>query len=212
MRVIKVDYDKPDRKAIEMAVEVLKLGGLVVYPTDTAYALGADALNTRAVLDVYAAKRRPLNRYLTVTVSDTKMAEEYAIVTDIARAIMERLMPGPITVILQKRARIPDVVNPRHIGIRIPDCKIAVELAKRLGRPVVATSANITGMPPPYSALEAYRQLGSLVHLVLDAGQLPIRKPSTIVDVTGAAPTLVREGPVSFSEILREVRDAIARH
>ncbi|RLG52892.1 MAG: threonylcarbamoyl-AMP synthase [Thermoproteota archaeon] len=212
MRVVRVDYDKPDIRAIEKAVEVLKLGGLVIYPTDTAYALGADAFNTRAVLDVYAVKRRPLNKYLTVTVSNMKMAEDYAIVTDVARVIMEKFMPGPLTVILPKRRSIPSVVNPRGIGVRIPGCKVALELAEKLGRPVVATSANITGMPPPYSALEAYRQLGSLVHLVLDAGQLPIRKPSTIIDVTGATPVLVREGPIPFSEVLREVRDALARH
>ena len=183
------------------AVEALRRGGLVIYPTDTAYALGGDAENPEAVERVYRVKLRPKEKPLTIAVSDFEMARRYAVIDERAEAILREFLPGPITFILRKTKRVPDVVNPRGIGIRIPDNQIALELISRFGRAVTATSANLSGNPPPYSAEAAMREIPE-ADVVIDAGRLPARGVSTIVDLRGRAPALIRPGPVPFERVL----------
>jgi len=186
-----------------LAVEVLRGGGLVIYPTDTSYGLGADAENVEAVLRVYRVKLRPRTNPLTIAVSDFEMLRRYAIFDEKMETFMKSFLPGAVTFILPKTERVPDEVNPRAIGVRIPDNPIALELIRRFGRAVTATSANISGEPPAYTPEEAMRALPD-IELIIDAGPLPKRPTSTIVDLTGDRPVLVREGPVPFEAIIRK--------
>ena len=158
----------------------------------------------RQVRKVYEAKERPTSKPLSIAVADLEMAKKYAIFTPEAEKLARRFLPGPLTIALPKREIIPDIVNPTAIAIRIPDNKIALEIIRELGRPITATSANMSGEPPPYSVEEAIKSLKHRFDLALDAGTLYGLKPSTVVDFTREpSPQITREGPISPEEILR---------
>lgn len=189
---------------IHEVIDVLRGGGLIIYPTDTVYGLGADAENEDAIRRVYEVKGRPKEKRLTIAVDDMVMAERYAIIDDIARELMERFLPGKVTFILRKTSRVPDLVNPIAIGIRIPNLPIMLEIIRDFGRAITATSANLSGRSPKLDPDEAANEIRA--NLLLDYGVLPPSRPSTVVDLTMGEPVLVREGDVPFETILREYR------
>jgi len=193
--------------SVKEAVLALRLGGVIIYPTDTVYGLGADAENPEAVLRIYRLKNRPTNRFLTIAVCDIEMANKYAITEGLER-LLRKFLPGAVTFILPKTERVIPEVNPHAIGIRIPESFIAREIIRRFGRAITSTSANKTSNPPPHSCLHAIREIPE-ADLALDCGTLLFRKPSTIVDLTKGKPRLVREGPVSFKEIVKVYRSLI---
>lgn len=195
-------------EGFRVAVEVLERGGLVIYPTDTTYGLAADAENREAVLKVYRVKVRPRSNPLTIAVSDFEMMARYAVFDERLKSFMREFLPGAVTFILPKTERVPDEVNPRAVGVRVPDNPIAIELVRRFGRAVTATSANISGRPPAYTPEEAMMALPE-VDLIIDAGPLPRGPASTVVDLTSGRPELVRRGPVPFEEILKKFQEVV---
>lgn len=206
MRVLKVSEVGFDR-AVEEAVESLRNGGLLVYPTETCYGLGAAIDDLKAVERVYRVKRRPLDRPLTVIVADVEMWGRYAYLTPEASKLIRRFLPGPLTIILWKKPTVPDLVNPDRIGARISSHPLAHAIVQRLGKPITATSANLHGGPNPYRVEET---VGEQVDLVLDYGELPRRPPSTIVDLTVKPPAVYRaypDGPFRREEILKTLED-----
>ena len=205
MRVLKVSEVGLER-AVEEAVERLRSGGLVVYPTETCYGLGAAVDDLRAVERVYRVKRRPFDRPLTVIVADVEMWSRYAYITPEASKLIRRFLPGPLTIILWKKPTVPDLVNPDRIGARISSHPVAQALVERLGKPITATSANLHGGPNPYKVEEVCEG----VDLVLDYGELPRRPPSTIVDLTVKPPAVYRaypDGPFTSEEVLKALED-----
>ncbi|RDD53425.1 MAG: threonylcarbamoyl-AMP synthase [Candidatus Korarchaeota archaeon NZ13-K] len=203
MRRIRLGESGREEVIIEV-VEVLKRGGLVIYPTDTVYGLGADAENEESVRRVYEVKGRPGEKRLTIAVSDIDMLERYALLDEISRELILRFLPGKVTFILRKTSRVLDLVNPEAIGVRIPNLPIVLEIIRCFGRAITATSANISGRPPKLDPDEAASEVKA--DLLLDYGVLPPSKPSTVVDLTGGEPVLIREGDVPFEAILREYR------
>jgi len=205
VRVLKVSEVGLER-AVEEAVERLRSGGLVVYPTETCYGLGAAVDDLRAVERVYRVKRRPFDRPLTVIVADVEMWSRYAYITPEASKLIRRFLPGPLTIILWKKPTVPDLVNPDRIGARISSHPVAQALVERLGKPITATSANLHGGPNPYKVEEVCEG----VDLVLDYGELPRRPPSTIVDLTVKPPAVYRaypDGPFTSEEVLKALED-----
>jgi L-threonylcarbamoyladenylate synthase len=198
MKVLKLDSDY--QRNLKIAAEVLKRGELVVYPTDTLYALGGDALNERAVMRVYEAKRRPLERPLPIAVSDMDMMMKYAHLHEQARRLADKYLPGALTLVLKKKD-LPGLLTSGldKVAVRIPANSAALELIRLVGRPVITTSANFTGEPPPVSIDEVSPKLGAEV--ALDYGKLGERIPSTIVDFSDG-PRIIREGKISREEIL----------
>jgi len=195
--------------SIREAVLILRSGGVIIYPTDTVYGLGVNAENPKAVLRVYELKERPRNKFLTIAVSDIEMAGEYAVIKGLEE-FLERFLPGAVTFILPKTDRVIPEINPRAIGIRIPESLITREIVKGLGRAITSTSANKTSNPPPHSCNQAIKEIPN-ADLAIDCGTLLFRRPSTIVDLTGRKPSLVREGPVSFKEIMEAYRSLVDR-
>ncbi|RLG41122.1 MAG: threonylcarbamoyl-AMP synthase [Thermoproteota archaeon] len=193
--------------SIKRAVNVLKLGGVVIYPTDTVYGLAADAENPRAVVKVYRLKKRPTSKHLTIAVSDIEMARRYAVIDDL-EDFLSVFLPGPVTFILPKTEKVIPEVNPHAIGIRIPESLIVRKIVQELGKAITSTSANRTSNPPPHSCLQAIKEIPN-ADLALDCGVLLFRKPSTIIDLTKKRPKLVREGPISFKEIIGVYRDLV---
>jgi L-threonylcarbamoyladenylate synthase len=166
---------------IDMAVRVLSRDGLVVYPTETVYGLGADALSEDAVMRVYEAKNRPVGKPISIAVSDTEMLAAVAVVDDAARAFIERFLPGPVTVLLPAKSCLPAVLTGGTglIGIRWPDHPVAIAIIARLDAPITSTSANISDDIPPTRPDEV-----SVPHdYLVDGGELP-GTPSTVVDLT----------------------------
>lgn len=207
-RVIRlaVAHQAPSSRAIAQAASVLRKGGLVAFPTDTLYALGADASNPRAIRRVFAAKGRSLTSPIPLLIADLAMAVQ--LVGELPKAavrLAERYWPGPLTLVLWAPRGFSTLLTAGtdRIGLRVPDSAIALALIRRFGRPVTGTSANRSRGTDPLDAREVLQQLGDQVDLVLDGGPVAGGSPSTVVDVTVSPPLIVRQGLVPQEEIFR---------
>jgi L-threonylcarbamoyladenylate synthase len=192
------DPDDDDGDAIKKAVNVIRNGGIVVYPTDTVYGLGADALNPTAVQRVFTVKNRPMHLPLPVVVRDLTMAKRLAVVDDQAQRLIDAFWPGALTIILEKKPFVPLILTGggSSVGLRVPNHSVPLMMLELCGVPLVATSANKHGGASPVVAEEAQRQLGNEVDLILDGGPAS-GQPSTIIDLTKRPPLLVRRGPIT---------------
>ncbi|MFB6294525.1 MAG: L-threonylcarbamoyladenylate synthase [Candidatus Nanohaloarchaea archaeon] len=185
---------------IEQAADTVRDGGTVIYPTETCYGLGCDATDAEAVERIYELKQRPREKGLTCIVADLATAEQYCRLTDTERALVEALMPGPLTLVAEKTGKVPDVLN-TAFAFRIPGSETAQRLAEEAGVPVVATSANVSGDPSRYRVDEISTDIRSQVDVVIDAGELEREEPSTVVAVQDGDVVVHRAGPVSRDAI-----------
>lgn len=193
-----------DPTAIQHAVDILRSGGLVAFPTETVYGLGADASNVAAVKRIYAAKGRPRNHPLIVHVAEPAMLGHWtAEIPDAARLLATRFWPGPLTLILRRAAHVNDLVTGGQdtIALRVPSHPIAHMLLESFGGGIAAPSANRYGRVSATTAGHVRSELGNAVDYVLDGGPCDVGIESTIVDVSGARPALLRPGGVTAGEI-----------
>ncbi|HSJ89420.1 MAG TPA: L-threonylcarbamoyladenylate synthase [Anaerolineales bacterium] len=192
--------------AIHSALEILLSGGLVAFPTDTVYGVGALAFDGQAIESIYVAKNRPMEKAIPVLIGDPeelpKVAAEISI---LAVRLIERFWPGPLTVLVPKRPTLPEAISATStVGVRVPDHNVARALL-RLAGPLAVTSANISSQPSPITAGQVMVQLGGRLALIIDGGETPGGIPSTLVDCTGDEIQILREGPISKEELLRAV-------
>ncbi len=185
-------------------VEVLKAGGLVVYPTDTLYGLGADPYDEAAMDRLYRVKGRPHGEPVALVVAGLEEARQLAHLTRAAHRLWDAFLPGPLTLIVHATPEAPRRVVTREggLGLRMPDHGVPLAMAREFG-PLTTTSANRHGRPPPRTVEEAEAQLGDAVDLYVDAGPCPVGEGSTVVDLTGERATVKREGAVSREELER---------
>ena len=191
---------------LSKAIEALRNGDIVVYPTDTLYAFGVDIFNKESVRKVFEVKKRPLDNPLPVAVSDPVDIEKIAFMSDIARDLADYFLPGPLTMILNKKNVILDVVTGGldNIAVRIPDNNVALELLSRYG-PITVTSANVHGKEVLDNIRDIKRQFNSDdVAVYLDYGKL-YSPPSTIIDLTADTPRIIRNGAITKEEILERI-------
>lgn len=206
-RVVRVDAIAPAASVISEAIEVLRAGGLVAFPTETVYGLGAHALDAAAVARIFVAKGRPDTDPVIVHVSDldgvSRVARE---VPEVARSLAARFWPGPLTMILPKRAEVPSLVTAGldTVGVRVPAHPVARALLEQSGLPIAAPSANRFSRPSPTRADHVLDDLDGRIDLVLDAGPTPVGVESTIVDLTVSPPLIRRPGGVPI-EALRKI-------
>jgi len=189
---------------IEKGIFILKQGGLVAFPTDTVYGLGAWADNRQAVEGVYRVKKRPQNMALPLLLAHTSQISEVAeFVPQVAWLLAYSFLPGALTLVLYKSKSVPDIITAGGItvAIRVPAHPIPIALIEGLGAPIVGTSANLSGKPSSVTAEDVYSQFGDKIDLVIDGGRCLGGGESTIVDVTGEKPVILREGAVSREEI-----------
>ncbi len=203
-RVLKVDPLYPDKQAIEIAAEVIKKGGLVVFPTETVYGLGADTFNPEACTKIFKAKNRPMDNPLIVHIYSFDQLFEVA--QDISDEILNKLKivwPGPLTLILKKRPGVPKEVTAGldTVAVRMPAHPVALELIKTSQTPIAAPSANLATKPSPTLAEHVIEDLYGKVDVILDAGRTFFGVESTIIDVTKNPPVLLRPGPFSVEEL-----------
>ena len=191
---------------VKKGVSILKQGGVIAYPTDTVYGLGASAYLPEAVKRVFEVKKRPLNMPLPLLLADesqlTEVTEE---LPPVARLLIKEFLPGALTLVLPKSASVHDIVSGGGytVAVRIPAHPVPVALAGGLGAPLVGTSANLSGRPSPLTAEEVDSQLGGEVDLIIDGGKCPGGKESTVVDLSGEKPVILRQGAIPQEEIER---------
>lgn len=198
-RVVAVDPHRPDRSVMRAAGAVVEAGGLVAFPTESFYGLGADALDADAVARVFAVKGRPDDKPLLVLVDSVDMVTRLAgTVPDGARALMARYWPGPLTLVLEAAARVPVALTGGSgtVGVRMPGHAVARALVAAAARPVTAPSANPSGATPPVTAAAVRGYFEGRVELILDGGPTAGGAGSTVADCTVWPPRILRQGPV----------------
>jgi len=205
MRTEILDIDNPS--AIKQALEVLTNGGLVAFPTDTVYGIGALVHDATAVESIYNVKERPNEKAIPVLLSsEADLARVAAAVNPIAQRLAKRFWPGALTLVLEKHPSIPEVVSASQtVGVRVPDYPPIWELF-RLAGPLAVTSANISGQPSPATADEVFAQLSGRIPIILNGGRTLGGVPSTVVDCTREQPVILRQGPVTNAQILSELK------
>jgi L-threonylcarbamoyladenylate synthase len=188
---------------IQTALAILQSGGIVAFPTDTVYGLGALAFNNTAIESIYTAKDRPLEKAIPILISDSVDLEMVAAdVTKMAQIFAMRFWPGPLTCVIPKQQTLPSAVSATPtVAVRIPNHIAARALLRAVG-PMAVTSANISGQASPSTAQEVYEQLNGRIPLILDGGKTPGGIPSTLVDCTGESPVILREGPITLAELM----------
>lgn len=192
--MLEIDPQNPNYRDIKKVVDVLKLGGVIVYPTDTIYGLGCDIFDRDAIEKIYKIKNKNASGFSFIC-SDLTDIAKYAIVSDQAYKIMKRLLPGPYTFVFKATKLVPKIITPnkKTVAIRIPDSKICLELVKKLGRPIISTSVNLTNEPYFSDPLEIEKFCGDKVDLIIDAGILE-NDASSVIDFSSGYPEVVRHG------------------
>lgn len=188
---------------IGRALEILKSGGLVAFPTDTVYGVGALAFDNTAIESIYTAKDRPIEKAIPILIGEMDGLDLVAVdIPNMARLLAARFWPGPLTCVVPKKQTLPVAVSATStVAVRIPDHPDARALLIAAG-PMAVTSANISGQPSPTTAQEVFNQLNGRIPLILDGGKTPGGVPSTLVDCTGEQPVILREGPLSLTDLL----------
>ncbi len=201
---LKLDPDDPQTEVIGQAASIIQRGGLVAFPTETVYGLGADALNAEAINRLFEAKGRPADNPLIVHVDGREMLSHVAEdVSEQAHRLMEKFWPGPLTLVLGRRREVPAIVSAdlATIAVRMPQNKIALELIRTSKVPIAAPSANLSGRPSPTRAEHVLSDLGERVDMILDGGETRIGIESTVLDMTGAMPLILRKGWITEEQI-----------
>jgi L-threonylcarbamoyladenylate synthase len=191
------------QREIEKGVRVLQKGGVIAFPTDTVYGLGADAFNPTAVERIYEIKNRPKHQQFPLLIVDVKQLNTLAEpIPEIAWFLAKRFWPGGLTLVLPKTASLPAyLASGSTIAVRIPNHPVCLALIQHLANPLIGTSANIRGQPAALTAEEVGQQLGGKIDLIINGGQCPGGKESTIVDITLEPPTILRQGIIPSHEI-----------
>jgi len=191
------------QREIEKGAKILQKGGVVAFPTDTVYGLGADAFNATAVERIYGIKNRPKHRQLPLLIADAERLTDLADpISEIAWFLARRFWPGGLTLVLSKIDSLPAyLASGPTIAVRVPNHPACLTLIQRLGNPIIGTSANISSQPAALTAEEVEQQLGGKIDFIINGGKCPGGKESTVVDVTREPPIILRQGIIPSDEI-----------
>jgi tRNA threonylcarbamoyl adenosine modification protein (Sua5/YciO/YrdC/YwlC family) len=199
--LLRINPQNPQPRLIRKVVEVLQGGGVIAYPTDTVYGLGCDLYNKKGIERIYLIKRSEKNRPFSFICADLKDISLYAKVSNFGYKTMKRFLPGPYTFVLEGTKLVPKIMLTKRktAGIRVPDNPICLAIARELGSPVISTSAAMPDGKPFYDPAEIEERLGRVLDLVIDGGIL-VSEPSSVIDLTEDAPSVLRKGKgdVSF--------------
>ena len=206
--LVRLDPQSPDEEAIERAASIIRGGGLVAFPTETVYGLGADAMSEAAVKKIFAAKGRPADNPIIVHVCGGEMLNTVsARVSAKAQLLAGRFWPGPLSLVLERNPKVSSLVSAglNTVAVRMPRSKIALELIRRAGTPVAAPSANISGRPSPTAASHVLNDLEGRVDLILDGGPTSIGVESTVLDMTADPPLILRPGWITREQLIEVI-------
>ena len=203
-KILNVNPKELQKSKIEAAARIIKNGGLVAFPTETVYGLGANGLNRKAVKKIFEAKGRPQDNPLILHVSNMSEAKELVYkIPSKAKELIKSFWPGPLTIVLKKSKKVPDRVTAGldSVAVRMPKNNIALELIKESGCPLAAPSANLSGKPSPTRAIHVADDLDGKIGAIIDGGEVDIGLESTVVDLTEKIPKILRPGKITRREI-----------
>lgn len=199
-----IDKNNIDIESVNVAADILRTGGLVAFPTETVYGLGANALDEKAVAEIFVAKGRPSDNPLIVHVCNVEMVKSLVKnIPELALKLMERFWPGPLTLIMEKSSCVPEIITAglNTVAIRMPAHPIALKIIEESGVPVAAPSANISGRPSPTEAKHVIEDLLEKVELIIDGGSSQVGLESTVLDVTVNPPMILRPGGITKEQL-----------
>ncbi len=211
-RVLGIEESNPRTPELLEAAQCIRSGGLVVFPTETVYGLGGNALSPDAVGRIFAVKRRPADNPVIVHVSDREMVRRVAAeIPNVAHELMDRFWPGPLSLVMRKGDDVPDVVTAGldSVSVRMPSHRVALALISEAGVPVAAPSANISGRASITCAAEAVNELSGSVDFIIDSGRTSIGLESTVLDVRKPLPEILRPGGVTLEQLRRAIGDVL---
>lgn len=196
-------------QAIHAAAEAIRRGGLVIFPTETVYGIGCNALDVTAVRALYAAKSRPYDKPLLLHLHSLEQAEELAYIDDTARRLLQTFTPGPLSVIVRKKEIVPAQVTSggESVGLRFPDHPVFLAIARRAGVPIAATSANRSGSASATDGRSA--AFTDAADVIIDGGVCAYSVESTIISLTGETPKFLREGAISQERLLEVLEQCV---
>lgn len=204
--VIKIDKDNIDKAAFEIPKDVLKSGGLVAFPTETVYGLGANALDTDAVKNIFKAKGRPSDNPLIVHIWNVSQIDELVLeISESAKLLIDKFWPGPLTLLFKKSEKVPLVTSGglETVAIRMPDNEIALRLLESVNIPIAAPSANTSGRPSPTNSQHVLEDLNGKVDIIIDGGITGVGLESTVLDLTCETPMILRPGGVTYEDLIK---------
>jgi tRNA threonylcarbamoyl adenosine modification protein (Sua5/YciO/YrdC/YwlC family) len=201
--MLSINSQNPQMRLIRKAVDILRQGGIIIYPTDTVYGLGCDLSNKKGIERIYELKRRNRKQPLSFICSDLKHISQYAKVTDYAYKTMKRLLPGPYTFILEASRLVPTIILPKRstTGIRVPDNQICLDLIKELGQPIISTSVKTADGEDLGTPYEIEERFGRMVDLIIDGGII-IPEPSSVISLVDDNIEIIRNGKGDVSAFL----------
>jgi len=207
VEVLHIDPDKPKGRHISRAVEVLRKGGVIIYPTDTIYGLGCDITNKEAIERILALKGRSRKKPMSFVCADLENVSKYAHVSNHAYRILKRYLPGPYTFVLPATRETPRILQTKQktVGLRVPDHPVPIRLVRELGHPIVSTSANLSNEEVLTDPEELRGTLGAGVDLMLECGRLPVL-PSSVVSLVDDRVEILREGKGDLEALRREAQ------
>lgn len=211
-KVIRISSSEPEEELIKAAAALIRDGELVAFPTETVYGLGADGLNEEAVKKIFQAKGRPQDNPLILHVDSVDMLEQ--LVMDIppaARICMEKFWPGPLTILFRRREVVPDIITAglETVAIRMPSHPVALRLISISGAPIAAPSANSSGKPSPTRAEHVLEDMEGKIPLIIDGGETGVGLESTVLDLTGEKPMILRPGGITLEDVRKLLPNAI---
>ncbi len=193
--LIAINPDNPQQRLIDQVVRELRSGATICYPTDTGYGIGCDMFNQKAIKKIILLKQRPKDKPFTFMCQDLKNISEYAHVSNTAYRLLKKNLPGPYTFVLPGTKLVPRLMSSKQktVGIRVPESNICLHLLKTLENPIINTSVPYENDPPPIEAYEIDMLIGNRVDIIVDGGPA-YPDPSTVIDLTGDTPEILREG------------------
>ncbi len=194
MAIIKKMFPGKEKEIAEKAAKIMKEGGVIVFPTESSYGIGVDATNETAIKKIALIKQQPEEKNISIIVSNIEQAEQFGFVKEDAKKLVERFMPGPLTLIVKKKPGVSRLLGNETIAFRISSNPIARSVCTALGNGITATSANLHERPNIYDAREAIKEFNNRVHLIIDDGELAHNTPSTIYNVQEKK--ILRTGPI----------------
>lgn len=206
-KYLNIEKDIEDKKLKEVA-NIIKDGGIVIFPTETVYGIGVNGLNETAIKKLYEVKQRPINKPISLLVNSIEMIEKVAKdITEIEYDLIKKFLPGPLTIVLKKKDIVPDIVTAGFdtVGIRMPENEIAQKLVEYAGVPIATPSANISGRPSGTNLKEIMKDFNNKVDYFIDGGVSKIGVASTIVQVINGNPYILRKGKISEEQIMEQI-------
>ena len=200
--------NKLDYEELKIPAKIIKKGGIVIFPTETVYGIGTNGLDENAIRKLYEVKQRPLNKPISLLVNNIEMVEKIAKnITEVEYKLIERFFPGPLTIILEKRDIVPDILtsNTNTVGIRMPSGEIAKKLIEFAGVPIATSSSNISGKPSGTNIADIKKDFEGKVDCFIDNGESELGIPSTVIRIIDNIPHILRQGAISEEEIRKVI-------